>query len=235
MRFGSLDTFLMEDRFWQDKMGKPVANQEFLHALLRYGTLESYHFFCPDTNSKRRFQAQFEKQLPTDLRNRVKVSLQANFLDHLENVHLDFIHQGDFTYHMPYLMELRNHLGLPLPISGVTHSLDGAWMQTRFIQLLLSNPKHCDCIVCSSNCAKQLLTQAFSNIRETFVESFGGSPSGASGNGADSARTVGSGISVNGSAAMPGSTRDSGTSILLYFLWPGFRLATKWTSRRCLK
>ena len=174
MKFGSLDTFLVEDPFWQDKMGKPVANQEFLHALLQYGTLESYRFFCPDTNSERRFQAQIEKQLPPDLRNRVKISLQANFTDHLENALLDFIHQGDFTYHMPYLMELRNRLGIPLPISGVTHSLDGAWMQTRFIQLLLSNPKPHDCIVCSSNCAKQLLTQAFSTIRETFAESFGG-------------------------------------------------------------
>lgn len=175
MKLGSLDTFLLEDPFWQDKMGKPVANQEFLHALLQYGTLECCHIFCPDTNSTTRFQAQIENLLSTELRNRVRISLQANLVGHLGNMLVDFIHQGDFTYHMPYLIELRNQLGLPLPISGVTHSLDGAWMQTRFIQMLLANPKHYDCIVCSSNCARELLTRAFSIIREGFAESFGGS------------------------------------------------------------
>ena len=175
MKLGSLDTFLIEDSFWQDKMGKPVANQEFLYALLQYGTLECYHIFCQDTNSRARFQAQIKNLLPTESQNRVRASLQANFVDHLENQLVDFMHQGDFTYHMPYLIELRNRLGLPLPISGVTHSLDGASMQTRFIQILLANPKHYDCIVCSSNCAMDMLTRAFSIIGEAFVESFGGS------------------------------------------------------------
>jgi glycosyltransferase involved in cell wall biosynthesis len=174
MKLGSLDTFLIGDPFWQDKMGKPVVNQEFLSALLRYGTLDCYHIFCQDTNSRTRFQAQIENLLPTGFRDRVKISLQANLLDHLENMLVDFMHQGDFTYHMPYLIELRNRLGLRLPISGVTHSLDGSWMQTRFIQILLAGPKHYDCIVCSSECARDMLSRAFSTIREAFVESFGG-------------------------------------------------------------
>ncbi|HYA41147.1 MAG TPA: glycosyltransferase family 4 protein [Syntrophobacteraceae bacterium] len=175
MKLGSLDTFLLENGFWQDKMGKPVVNQEFLYALLQYGTLESYHIFCPDTNSRARFQMQIQKLLPPELRNRLKISLSASFFNHLENTLVDFMHQGDFTYHMPYLIELRNRVGLPLPVSGVTHSLDGALMQTRFIQLLLAGPRSCDCIVCSSNCARDLLTRAFSTIREGFAESFGGS------------------------------------------------------------
>jgi glycosyltransferase involved in cell wall biosynthesis len=174
MILGSLDTFLLEDSFWQDKMGKPVVNQEFLCALLQYGTLESLHIFCPDANSRVRFQAQLANLLPPELQNRVKIFLQAGFADHLANMSVDLMHQGDFTYHMPYLIELRNRLGLQLPVSGVTHSLDGAFMQTRFTQILLSNPGNCDCIVCTSNCAKDLLTQAFEDIREAFAHSFGG-------------------------------------------------------------
>ncbi len=174
MKLGSLDTFLLEDSFWQDKMGKPVANQEFLCALLQYGTLDCYHIFCPDTFSSARFQAQIENLLPTELRNRVRISFQANLVDHLGNRLVDFMHQGDFTYHMPNLIELRNRLGLPLPISGVTHSLDGARMQTRFLQILLSKPKPYDCIVCSSNCAMDMLTRSFSIIGEAFAQSFGG-------------------------------------------------------------
>lgn len=174
MKLGSLDTFLIEDSFWQDKMGKPVVNQEFLHALLQYGTLEALHIFCRDMNSQAHFEAQIERLLPPESRSVIKTSLQAGFIDQIGKTPVDCLHQGDFTYHMPYLMELRNRLRLPLPVSGVTHSLDGAWMQARFIQILLANPMEYDCIVCTSKCAKDLLTHAFSNIREGFAQSCGG-------------------------------------------------------------
>ena len=160
------------------------------------------HLLSQDTNSRVHFQAQIENLLPTELRNRVRISLQANFVDHVGNMLMDFIHQGDFTYHMPYLIELRNHLGLPLPISGVTHSLDGAWMQTRFIQILLANPKHYDCIVCSSNCAREMLTRSFSIIREGFVESFGGSLPAPPGDGPNPTGNIGPGLPGKGPPAV---------------------------------
>jgi len=34
LKWGSLDSFLVQDKFWQDKMGKPIANKDFMLALL---------------------------------------------------------------------------------------------------------------------------------------------------------------------------------------------------------
>ncbi|MFP5213597.1 MAG: glycosyltransferase family 4 protein [Acidobacteriota bacterium] len=173
MRFCSLDTFTLEDGFWQDKMGKPVANQEFLSALLHHGTFESYRFFCDDPHHLAAFEKSLDRMVSGGLRKRVKVHLKARFLEEIQREPPDIMHQGDFTYHMPYLMELRNRLAHPFPVSGVTHSLDGAWMQTRFIQILLARPRPCDRIVCTSRCAKEMLRKAFENVRTGFRESFG--------------------------------------------------------------
>ena len=173
LRLSSVDTFLMEDSFWQDKMGKPVINQDFLCALLRYGSFESLHFHCSDPGHMARFRDRLEQLAGSEGCRRVRLSLQADLLEHLRNEPADIMHQGDFTYHMPHLMELRNQLALPTGISGVTHSLDGAWMQTRFIQLLLARPKPFDTIICTSHCARQLLDGAFQEVREGLASAFG--------------------------------------------------------------
>ena len=173
LRLGSVDTFLMEDSFWQDKMGKPVVNQDFLCALLRYGSFESFHVYCSDTYHMGQFRNRLERLAGSDGCARVKLSLQADLLGRLREAPPDVMHQGDFTYHMPHLMELRNRLDLPTGMSGITHSLDGAFMQTRFIQLLLARPRPYDSIVCTSDCAKRLLEGAFQAVRERFSSAFG--------------------------------------------------------------
>ena len=48
MRWGSLDSFLVQDKFWQDKMGNPIANKDFMLALLTHGTLDSCRFYYLD-------------------------------------------------------------------------------------------------------------------------------------------------------------------------------------------
>lgn len=172
LRLGSIDSFLMEDAFWQDKMGKPVANRDFLRALLRYGSFECFRFHCPDERHMARLREDLEQLAGADVLRRVKLSLQADLLRSLGEDPEEILHQGDFTFHMPHLMELRNRLALPICVSGVTHSLDGAWMQTRFIQLLLAGPKPFDSIICTSDCAKRLLEEAFQSVRDGFALSF---------------------------------------------------------------
>lgn len=175
MHWGSFDPFLVEDSFWQDKMGKPVVSKEFLQALLTYGTFECYDFFCPDRHYLQRFKATLEEIVPAPNQGRVRTSLQARFREDIRKDPLQVMHQGDFTYHMPFLMELRNSLSAipPFPITGVTHSLDRVWMHTRFLQLLLARPQPFDAIVCTSGCARQLLTAAFDHIRRGFAETYG--------------------------------------------------------------
>ena len=158
MRFGSVDTFF-DFGDWGFRMGRPVANQGFLGALLRHGTWDAYHFFCPDTAQVAMFSSRVAQLVPEpELLKRVFVSPQAHLPSHLRAHDFDAFHQGDFTYFTPWLAALRNRAGQrPFPITGVTHSLDGALMQLRFLQLVLAGLAPWDAIVCTSHAAATLV------------------------------------------------------------------------------
>ncbi len=174
MRWGSFDPFLLGDAFWQDRMGMPVANKEFLRALLQYGTFESYTFFCADSSQLVEFQKILPEIVPAECHKRVRLSLQVFFKDESRKAPIDIMHNGDFTYFMPYLIEFRNRsASFPFPISGVTHSLDTVSLYGKFIHLLLAKPQSFDTIVCTSRCAVEMLTATFEHIRESFASSFG--------------------------------------------------------------
>ncbi|MBE9547365.1 MAG: hypothetical protein IMF10_07720 [Proteobacteria bacterium] len=95
MRWGSFDTFLVDDSFWQDKMGKPLVNKEFLGALLSYGTFENYHFFCTDSHHLSQFRNVLDGLISEENRKRVTLSLQAQFAEEISNRPIDVIHQGE--------------------------------------------------------------------------------------------------------------------------------------------
>lgn len=171
MHWATVDPFLLDDPFWQHKMGMPVANMQFLEALLRYGECSSYRFFVEDTAASERLLQFFQKyhaDKPVDVQ-------PAAFLPFaLQKRRADVFHNGDFTYSMPYLIEWRNGLeaGRRFPVTGVTHSLDTVSLYAKFIHLLLARPKPYDAIVCTSRCAVQMLEQAFQEIRTRFHEHF---------------------------------------------------------------
>ncbi|MBT3172864.1 MAG: glycosyltransferase family 4 protein, partial [Rhodospirillaceae bacterium] len=174
MKWGSLDSFLIQDKFWQDKMGKPIANKDFMLALLTHGTLDSYRFYYLDEEDMAQGQAGLEEHLPVDSLTRVGFATQSELANDVEAGEIDILHQGDFTFHAPYLMEYRaGARGAPFAISGTTHSLDGVKIQSRLIDMLLAGPRPYDNIVCTSDCAKQMLAAAFGDISDNFKERFG--------------------------------------------------------------
>jgi len=175
LKWGSLDSFLIQDKFWQDKMGKPIANKDFMLALLTHGTLDSYRFYYLDEEDMAQGRASLEDALPADSLARVHCATQSELARDAEAGEIDILHQGDFTFHAPYLMEYRagaKH-ARPFGISGATHSLDGVKIQSRLIDMLLAGPRPYDNIVCTSKCAERMLQAAFSGIAENFKERFG--------------------------------------------------------------
>ena len=175
MKWGSLDSFLIQDKFWQDKMGKPIANKDFMLALLTYGTLDSYKFYYLDEEDMAHSRVALEEILPPDKLARVHFATQSELANDVAAGEIDILHQGDFTFHAPYLMEYRAGLSgaATFGISGTTHSLDGVKIQSRLIDMLLAGPRPYDSIVCTSDCARQMLDAAFGAITENFKERFG--------------------------------------------------------------
>lgn len=148
----------------------PVANKEFLKALLEHGTFESYHFFCDDRQQVNQFRRLLDQSFPESLQKRIRVAIQGLFFEEFKKYPLDVMHHGDFSAFFPYVMELRNGMVPPgaFPVTGVTHALDTIKLHMSFMQILLARPKPFDAIVCTSKCAVDMLTKAFDHIRETF-------------------------------------------------------------------
>lgn len=175
MHWGSFDPFTIDSAFWQDRMGMPVANKEFLIALLTHGSAESYTFFCPDSAHVVRFRENLQKLAPAACRSRIQVVPQAMALQHLARSPADVMHNGDFTFYMPSLIEMRNRRKdiRPFGITGVTHSLDTASLHEKFLSLLLAGPGPCDAVICTSQCAVEMVRKTFSHFRESLRETCG--------------------------------------------------------------
>jgi len=167
MRFGSVDTFL-EFGDWNYRMGRPVANEGFLKALLTYGTFDTYEFFCPDVHHMEEFSEKVSNLLcDSSLLARVKPSLQIALTESIKSQQYNIFHLGDFTYFMPYLVQIRNkYAASPFPITGVTHSLDAVHMNLRYLELLLSGLAPFDAVICTSQSAKHSVKKGFHHAYE---------------------------------------------------------------------
>lgn len=177
MKWASVDPFLIADPFWQHKMGMPMANEQFVLALLRSGACQSYLFYCGDAGADGYLRDRFAAQVPEAM-GRIRVLPRSLLPWGHERFPADVFHNGDFTYFMPYLIEWRNSLpvGRRFPVTGVTHSLDTARLYAKFIHLLLAAPKPYDAIVCTSKAAVEMLSRAFHSIREGFECRIGCTP-----------------------------------------------------------
>lgn len=175
MHWASFDPFLIGDAFWQDKMGMPVANRQFLEAFLRYGRFTSCRFFCQDT-VQTEHMGRFLSTLTRGLGTSVQPCAvpQALAWEHLRREPVDVMHHGDFTFYMPYVMEWRNRAAgvLPFAATGVTHSLDTLSIYSKCLNLLIARPKPYDAVVCTSLCAETMLRRTFEDLRERFKEAF---------------------------------------------------------------
>ncbi len=175
MHWATFDPFVLEDAFWQDKMGMPVANRQFLEAFLRYARYTSCRFFCKDIASTEKMRRFLE-----DLASAVGASAppmtlpQSLAWEQLRHFPVDLMHHGDFTYFVPYVIEWRNRASgiAPFAVTGLTHSLDVVSIYSKCLSLLLACPRPYDAIICTSVCAHEMLRQAFDYVRERFRESF---------------------------------------------------------------
>lgn len=165
MRFGTLDTFFGMSA--PDlRLGRNVANHEFLKALLTYGTFDAYHFFLPDVAHVEVFQRRLQALLPQPhLQKRVYTTLQVALRETVQELDFTVFHQSDFTRALPYLAPFRDrHARRPFPVTGVTHSLNTSLMPLRYLQLGLAPLRPYDAIVCTSEAGREVVRRGFEQV-----------------------------------------------------------------------
>lgn len=154
LRIASPDPFVdLSD--WTAREGRPVANEGFLRALLRYAPETELTLYCPDVAYAERVRARLAA-LTTEARLAATVTLKhhLDLADDMRDGAIELVHLSDFTWLYPQVATLRNRVApRPIPITGVTHSLDGARMWSRYLALAEGGLHPWDAVVCTSSAA----------------------------------------------------------------------------------
>jgi len=177
-RFGTVDTFIeVGDR--APKIGRLVANREFLLALLRYGTFDEFEIFCPTRPHIEMLAAVLERELlDPALLSRISLSHQVCLGDRLREHAYDVFHVGGWYHYLPALATLRAQLDLvgKFSISGTIHSLNAPDVGVHARRVLEAPLDHTDAIVCSSNHGRDALSRHLTQAARDIQARYGQRP-----------------------------------------------------------
>lgn len=171
MNFGTLDSFVESDS--KDLMlGRHVANLEFLTALLKYGSFDEYHFFMSHDTISGHLNNAFKKTgLSEDILKKIKLSFPLSIEEKLRAVKYHVFHHSDFMTYFPSLSYIRDRFAnSKFPITGITHSISYRENFPNFAQMLFGGTRPYDSIICTSRCAKDVMTKVMEMLRYNLSE-----------------------------------------------------------------
>ena len=147
-------------------MGRGIANEDFLRALLSFNPYDEYRFYLSDQGQvntlKKRLLADFPS-LP------LHFDIQYNLPDALKKDDFHVFHLSDWLRGYVPLTSLRNALSKEIfPVTGVIHSLSYARYHGDLLAHLWAGCTSRDGIVVSSQAGKGVMEKAFSLLRENY-------------------------------------------------------------------
>ncbi|MBT9614056.1 MAG: glycosyltransferase family 4 protein [Burkholderiales bacterium] len=153
--FGSIDSFV-ETGETSLKLGRLVANFEFLKALLTYGSFDQYQIYCPTFDNLKLLKHRLEGVVDDRVLSRVILSHHLNFPDALRDTDFSAFHVGGWNWYLPRLAYLRVKYQASFPLTGIIHSLDPSEVILDVRELMRSPLAGCDSIVCTSASGRQV-------------------------------------------------------------------------------
>jgi len=161
--FGSIDSFV-ETGETSLKLGRLVANFEFLKALLTYGSFDQYQIYCSTFDNLKLLKHRLETAIADDsVLSRVILSHHLNFPEALRDTDFSAFHVGGWNWYLPRLAYLRVKYRARFPLTGIIHSLDTPEVIRDVRELMRSPLSACDSVVCTSPSGRQV----FQNYVET--------------------------------------------------------------------
>lgn len=160
--FGSVDTFIEAGA--QDlRLGRLVANAQFLKALIAHGRFDSFQLFCPTVAQVRMLERVLAEELGAlAQRRRIELFTHLHLPQHLAQTSYAAFHVGGWGLSLPRLAYLRARIAeqtgrCALPITGVTHSLHTADIFTKMREIVSAPFSACDAVICTSTAAQAVM------------------------------------------------------------------------------
>jgi len=149
-------------------LGRRVANEGFLRALLASKAFDEHHFFLPHQSQEKGLRAHLTKDFPhlaeqggIRFHNRLELPRLLRETDY------HCFHLSDCITSQPHLARLRNLYSRRLfPITGTTHSLSYSGHMTAMLQHLWPGATARDCIVATSRSGREAVLAYFQELRQ---------------------------------------------------------------------
>lgn len=146
-------------------LGRNFANFYFLSALLKYSTFDEFHFYLSNAAHCRLFlekHASFLERIGVS--ERVTVRDRLALIDAFHGDDSIVFHQSDHIQLFNSLCRLRNHLGVPVPITAFIHSISYQKYMRQYLEMAMCGASRHDALICSSTTGKQVLSECFVRI-----------------------------------------------------------------------
>ena len=172
--WASLDTFLEGG----DILGRKVAGEGFLRALLEADPFDSYHFFPESNVQSELLRARLQDEFPRQAGRRAFAFFPRHTLPTiLADRDYHCFHLSDFLTHTVDLERVRNKFSRRIfPITGTTHSLSYARYMPALLGRLWPGTSPRDAILATSRSAVAVLRNAFADLRTAYNLSPGSFP-----------------------------------------------------------
>ncbi len=160
--FGTLFPFV-ESGDESLRLGRYVANYEFLTALLNFSTFDSFHLYCL---TPKHFKDTVNRlSHDPEISDSAKEKVQLFLFDVLEQNLADFeyhcFHLGGWGYFWAGTVALRNRFAkIMFPVTGVIHSLNSTDTVADAYKLARSPHTAADGVICTSDSGREVLKKA---------------------------------------------------------------------------
>jgi glycosyltransferase involved in cell wall biosynthesis len=174
-RFGSIFPFL-EQGATERRIGRLVANHDFIKALLTHGQYDQYVLSTPSAANLRDFQQVIDSWgLDAPRRQRIRLVSWRALPETMAEDPFHVLHVGGWGHFMPGLHYLRSrHAGQPFPITGVTHSLNGRDVVDHAVHLTHARLMPYDAIVCTSLDGREAMRRLLADASAITGRAFAG-------------------------------------------------------------
>jgi glycosyltransferase involved in cell wall biosynthesis len=174
-RFGTIFPFL-EKGETNLRLGRLVANHDFVKALLKHGTFDEYVFGNPSHSNIAAFSQAIEGwQLPKEAKERIRIVTYFDLPLILKENEFRVFHLGGWGYFAPGLHYLRaRYASNPWPITSVTHSLTGRQSIDHAVRLCKAGMASYDSVFCTSRDGRQAMLRVLEMASSIAAGSFRG-------------------------------------------------------------
>jgi glycosyltransferase involved in cell wall biosynthesis len=174
-RFGTIFPFL-EKGETNLRLGRLVANHDFVKALLKHGSYDEYVFGNLSQSNIAAFSQAIEGwQLSKEAKQSIRVVTYFDLPRILNENEFRVFHLGGWGYFAPGLHALRGrYASNPWPITSVTHSLTGRQSIDHAVRLCKAGMATYDSVFCTSRDGRQAMTRVLELASSIATRSFRG-------------------------------------------------------------